>query len=347
MQFTAPGETLPRRKAMLLITNKKGLIMNGKKCTAMVLLFIVALFVLTSNSFADSRLRYNGVYRSAKAATTTSGNVWKYLRFYSDGTVIEVTSLGEPEQIWKWFSKGHPHISAGKFMIEGNTLSFSTASAQGTVDFNGQIDGDQLHLDIYSHINQFRETSNYVFFKMSESHVLEGDLNSELLSLAVSDNPDKIASIIDKGANIESKDRWGETALILSAGNGKVENVKILLEKGADINAVSGSKTTALMRAAAKGNKHVVEELIKSGADLNRKNIKGFTALMMAAGEANYETVILLIKKRVDVNSKNDIGQTALDLAKKGRSMSSSPELYIKKNRYDLIITWLKNAGAV
>ncbi len=321
--------------------------MKRKKFTAMVFLFVVAWFVSSSNSFADSRLQYNGVYRSVKAATTTSGNAWKYLRFYSDGTVIETTSLGKPEQIWKWFSKEHANVSVGKVMIKGNTLSFSTASTQGTVDFNGQIDGDQLHLSLYSHINQFRETSSYVFFKMSENHAMAADLNSELLRLAVLDNPDKIASIIDKGADIESKDRWGETALILSAGNGKVENVKILLEKGADINAVSGSKTTALMRAAAKGKNRVVEELIKSGADLNRKNIKGFTALMMAVGEADYESVILLIKKRVDVNIKNDIGQTALDLAKKGRSMNSSPELYIKKNRYDLIITWLKNAGAV
>ena len=74
------------------------------------------------------------------------------------------------------------------------------------------------------------------------SHVMAIDLNSELLRLAVLDNPDEIASIIDKGANIEAKDPWGETALILSSGNGNIDNVKNLLDRGADINAVSGSK---------------------------------------------------------------------------------------------------------
>ena len=110
-------------------------------------------------------LRYDGLYCGTEKESDKGVAYWSYLRFYPDGIVIEATTEGTPEEIRAWFSREHPSVSLGKVAIRGSHVSFSAVSVDGTVDYSGEIEGDQLKLDSYSHINQYRQKDVYVFIK--------------------------------------------------------------------------------------------------------------------------------------------------------------------------------------
>ena len=88
-----------------------------------------------------------------------NGTYNNYLRFYSDGTVIGVSSTGTPAQIEPWFKA--PYRNSGKFSLEGFSVKFSLTDAAATVDYDGVVRGSVLQLDSYSHINGVRKKLFY------------------------------------------------------------------------------------------------------------------------------------------------------------------------------------------
>jgi ankyrin repeat protein/beta-lactamase regulating signal transducer with metallopeptidase domain len=84
--------------------------------------------------------------------------------------------------------------------------------------------------------------------------------------------------LIDKGADVNEKDRWGGTPLMEAAENNHVTLAKLLIKKGANVDARDGNGRTALHRAARSiRNQDVVELLIAEGADVNVKDKDGET----------------------------------------------------------------------
>ena len=65
---------------------------------------------------------------------------------------------------------------------------------------------------------------------------------------------------------------------------GHIDVMRILIDKGADVNAKNKNGATALILAADKGNAEIVSFLIDKGADVNAKDGNG-TALMLAANK--------------------------------------------------------------
>jgi hypothetical protein len=82
----------------------KNLDINRIVCHVTLLLVLVAGCATPSIRSADTVLRYDGIYSSLGEE---SGDYWYYLRFFSDGTVITVSSTGQPEEFRKWFYKEH------------------------------------------------------------------------------------------------------------------------------------------------------------------------------------------------------------------------------------------------
>lgn len=111
-------------------------------------------------------LRYDGIYRSEPSRPMgSSTDYWEYLRFYSDGSVISVSSTGQPKDLRAWFSKEAPGVSLGKVATQGNRLSFTAVNTSGSVDYSGEVDGDRMCLRTRSHINEHQESKAYVFVK--------------------------------------------------------------------------------------------------------------------------------------------------------------------------------------
>ena len=102
----------------------------------------------------------------------------------------------------------------------------------------------------------------------------------------------------------------------MRASSGKTETAEFLIEKGANVNAADNFGETALMKAALWGYTETAELLNAKGADVNTDDNNGENALMWASLGRYSETVELLIAKGADVNSVDNGGETALDKVK-------------------------------
>ena len=111
----------------------------------------------------------------------------------------------------------------------------------------------------------------------------------------------------------------GGTALGHAAMSGHKEIVNLLIQKGADINAKNKKEGTSLHDAAEAGQSEIVELLIDSGADVSTKNNGGATPMHFAAFYGQEDVIELLIDKGADVNQRTkNLRQTPLDKANQG-----------------------------
>jgi ankyrin repeat protein len=96
--------------------------------------------------------------------------------------------------------------------------------------------------------------------------------------------------------------------LYLAAGEGRLDVVRYLLDRGADVNAREKLGDTALTEASYYGHVDIVKELIFRGADLNAIGDNG-TALDVATNRKHAEIADLLRhhggKKACDIRKCN------------------------------------------
>ena len=96
---------------------------------------------------------------------------------------------------------------------------------------------------------------------------------------------------------------------------GDLAGVQAELDKGVDVNKKDKAEMTPLHPAAANGHKEIAELLIAAGADVNAKDRWGMTPLHLAARKGRKEVAKLLLTKGADVNAKANDGTTPLDWA--------------------------------
>ena len=120
----------------------------------------------------------------------------------------------------------------------------------------------------------------------------------EIMSAALRGDLAAVQELIAKGADVDAKsDGAGRiTALIGASQEGHSEIARLLLTNGADINVKDRNGETALMLASYYGHKKVVQVLLAKGAYVNANNERGETALMLASQKGHNEIKELLIK---------------------------------------------------
>lgn len=68
----------------------------------------------------------------------------------------------------------------------------------------------------------------------------------------------RLAELLERGAEVDALDRYGQTALMLAARNGHFEAVHTLVDAGADLDHTAKHHLSALMLAVIKiGRAHV------------------------------------------------------------------------------------------
>jgi len=136
----------------------------------------------------------------------------------------------------------------------------------------------------------------------------------------------------------------GITALHRAAWDGRASAVKRLLEKGEDVNVRDKRGETPLHFAAIKGDKKTVEVLIAHGADVNaREDNHRCTPLHYAAGFARVEMVKLLLSAGADANARSIKDSTPLDLVKSQQRNMPFKFLYRKEyKKYEVCAELLR-----
>lgn len=96
------------------------------------------------------------------------------------------------------------------------------------------------------------------------------ELSDRLFDAAQKGDAATVRALLAKGVDVNTKFRYGTTALFYAAQRGHLEVVQILLDHGADLNTQETmAGETPLVFAAWKGQAGVVKILLDKGADAN------------------------------------------------------------------------------
>ena len=124
-----------------------------------------------------------------------------------------------------------------------------------------------------------------------------------------------IEPLMDKGVNINARDRPGWTLFSAAAMHGQLEIMKLLLRRGADVSLASTiDKTGPLHLAVQNSQVEVVEYLLAlPQINVNARDGSGNTPFFNAVDADNERMIQLLLQHPdTDINSKNDSSFTAL-----------------------------------
>jgi ankyrin repeat protein len=156
-----------------------------------------------------------------------------------------------------------------------------------------------------------------------------------MMEAATVANVEMLELLLDGGADVESVNVEGQTALMAVARTGNVEAARLLVNHGAEVNAAEGwGGQTALMWAAARKHPDMISFLLDKGAEVDRRAIDrnwerrvtseprvkemqmgGFTALLYAVRENCLECVKRLLDAGADINKPDPDNISPLVLA--------------------------------
>ena len=190
-----------------------------------------------------------------------------------------------------------------------------------------------------------------------------GGITALMHAVGYMEGPALIKKLIEYGADINAKDDYGRTALIFAAAGNKPDAIETLINNGANVNtkeiplliaAVSRlnmkeyqfysctnqrerffenyymekyryiiSKIPFFYHAIRPQEENpnyklaTIDKLIQYGVDVNEKDTEGTTALMHAVKWKMNKPIIIttLIELGANINAKNNQGLTAVDLA--------------------------------
>jgi len=133
----------------------------------------------------------------------------------------------------------------------------------------------------------------------------------QLHSAAMWGYEDSARNLIAKGADVNARDKDGNTPLMRAVSLGNTKVAKLLIDNGADVNAgpMDSIGCTILASAIMGGYTEIANLLISRGANVNARDKNGInTPLSWAMYKENIKIAKLLIDNGADVNARYFIG---------------------------------------
>jgi hypothetical protein len=124
-----------------------------------------------------------------------------------------------------------------------------------------------------------------------------------------------VQAFLAKGADLEARDRDGDTALHLAAIQASPAVIAALITAGADPNVRSTDGQTPLFHAAEHGNLPALQALLAADADVNACDKDSHTPLFYAIDQGHRAVVEALLAAGADLAVRDKDGDTPLDLA--------------------------------
>lgn len=136
---------------------------------------------------------------------------------------------------------------------------------------------------------------------------------TDLHAAVIGGSTSEIEREIQEGADINARDGFGRTPLMVAAYRRDITAAKALTELGANANALDYQSYDALTIAAVQNDAAMLDLLIKAGGNTRAiTSPYAGTALIAAAHLGNVEVVKALAAARAPLDHVNRLGMTAL-----------------------------------
>jgi ankyrin repeat protein len=127
--------------------------------------------------------------------------------------------------------------------------------------------------------------------------------------------------LLDHGASLDARDRFGARPLSHAARFGHLQMVDLLLARDAPINARNLAGATALFFAAEGGHTLIVQRLIERGADVKLAGRSGVSPVAAAAYAGNDALVEALLARGADERAPDETGKPPIVYAAAGAQL--------------------------
>lgn len=124
-----------------------------------------------------------------------------------------------------------------------------------------------------------------------------------------------LETLLKAGADLEIKNEYGATALVVASMAGQTQAIRLLLDAGADANARDLEGNFPLQAACIRGDTALVRQLLAHGADITLQNLEGEMALHFAAYHAHGALARMLLDAGAPVNARTRFGATPTRIA--------------------------------
>lgn len=192
----------------------------------------------------------------------------------------------------------HQKVRAVKTLISyGSDVNQKDVFNKRPLDYALEAGNDEI-------IALLRNNAAYTTSKMITSTFFE---ENDIFEAALTGNLQALSYYHNLGASIsDKKEKTGLLHLGLESGNIKL--IIYLLNKGIDIDSVDRNGTSALILSAMHPtNTDILRLLIKRNATLNQRNHRHTSALTMAIKRSNFEAAHILIESGADVNIRDGL----------------------------------------
>jgi len=139
--------------------------------------------------------------------------------------------------------------------------------------------------------------------------------NTQLILEASQGNVEGVRRLLSRGANVDSQNIYGYTALTTALVKGFTQIAFDLLDAGANVHISSLEGLTPLHMAAIHCDESMVSKIVGCGAFLGAQDEEGDSLVHWVVREGKRDILSFLINKSVHLDTKNEDGETSLHLA--------------------------------
>ena len=92
-------------------------------------------------------------------------------------------------------------------------------------------------------------------------------MNAAWEHAVLSDDRETVRALLRSGVDVNARDRYGQTGLMLAAHRGHAATVDVLIQHGAELDVTAKYSLSALMLAVIGGHADIARMLVRAGAD--------------------------------------------------------------------------------
>jgi ankyrin repeat protein len=226
------------------------------------------------------------------------------------GTALHLVSRGECDSEEQGVSTARLLLERG---VDVNARRKDGWTALHWAAFNGRVKVTQVLLDYGA--NTKSETDG-------------GETALHIVSRGIYDSQEQgvrtALLLLERGVDVNARDKNGWTSLLLAAFNGRVEVTKVLLDHGANAKLETKEGDTALhIMSEVKYDSEerrigIAQLLLEHGVNIHAENGFFATALHHAAYDGRFNLVQLFLDRGANPNAENDQGRTPLHSVSRG-----------------------------